>query len=542
MNNEHHFRKVALYIRRSRADEEREKRTGEDTLTGQLLYMERYLQSIGVTCYDIYKEIASGASIEAREIFQGLLRLIEQGVYDGIAVKETSRITRGAYQDLADIERIFKKNRIKIIVDGNILDLNDYQAAFTYDMQLFMSRQELKQYTNRVTSAKKAFAMMGKWMPGGNAIPYGYKLDGKTRKLVIDEEPARLIRCIYHLYVDGKAGKEMGYRAISNEFYRLRIKSPRGSERWDATVIKHILTNPVYKGDVRYNTTEEVEKGKKQVRPEEEQIYVENAHEPIIDRAVWEVAFAKTKNPKYHKHTNNPFREVSPLTGLVVCANCEKHMYKSTYTRQQKREKKQVVQLRCRTLGCKNNVNYEAVEQAIVQYLDRILALEREEFAHHLASVLHVEDKLGEFHLQHQEAQLGRITSELAKLKKRLKTAQEMREDGEYTREEYFERKREIEEEISELRSTRQQLLRTGEETATALSGTDLVCARDHLQVIRAYYLRAKTGERKNELLSAIFYEIQVKKLKSGYGTTPPLLELRCKLKEAVRLTNFVLA
>lgn len=542
MNKEYQFRKVALYIRRSRADEEREKKTGEDTLTGQLMYMERYLQSLGITDYDVYKEVASGASIESRKVFKGLLNLIEQGVYDCVAVKETSRITRGAYQDLADIEKIFKRHRIKIIVDGNILDLNDYQAAFTYDMQLFMSRQELKQYTNRVTSAKKAFAMMGKWMPGGNAIPYGYKLDEKTRKLVIDEEPAQLIRAIYDMYLYGKDGKEMGYRAISNELFRLGIKSPRGSDRWDASVIKNILTNPVYKGDVRYNTTEQVEKGKKQVRPEEEHIYVENAHEPIIDRDLWEKVFEKTKNPKYNKHTSNPFKEISPLTGLVICANCEKHMYKSTQYRQQKDGKKKIVQLRCRTLGCKNNVNYEAVENAIVEYLDHILALDREDFAAHMKNVLHVEDKLDEFHLQHKEAQLQRITSEMEKLKKRLKSAREMREDGEYTREEYFERKRQIEEEMRELRSIEQQLLRSQEETAVTLSKADLNFAHDNLQVIRDYYLRAKTGERKNELLSAVFYEIRMKKIKSGYGRVPPVLELRCKLKEVVRLKDLVLA
>ncbi|SEN22014.1 recombinase family protein [Lihuaxuella thermophila] len=544
--NKYDFKKVALYIRRSRADEEREKRTGEDTLVGQLMYMEKYLRNLGITDYDVYKEVASGASIENRKVFKGLLKLIDQGVYDAIAVKETSRITRGAYQDLADIERIFKKNRIKIIVDGDILDLNDYQAAFTYDMQLFMSRAELKQYTNRVTSAKKAFAMMGKWMPGGNAVPFGYQVDEKTRKLVPDKEKAEIIKFIYHTYVYGKDGKEFGYRAISNELFRLGIKSPRGSDRWDQSVIKNILTNPVYKGDVRYNYTEEVEKGKKRLRPEEERIYVPNAHEPIVDPEVWEKAFEKTKNPKRNMHKGNPFKEVSPLTGLIICANCEKHMFKSTQYKQKKDEngeyvKFPVVQLRCRTLGCKNNVKYEAVEEAVVGYLKHLLALDREEFAYHIQNLVRVENRLDEFHLQHKEAQLERINKEIEKWNKRLKAAKEMREDGEYTREEFLERKKEIEEEIRELRAIERQLLQA-EETAAGLSAEDIDNARENIEVIYDYYLRAKSNERKNELLSAIFYEIVVKKIRSGYGTKPPELELRCKLKEVVRLKNLLQA
>lgn len=543
-SKKYQFNKVALYIRRSRADEEREKRTGEDTLVGQLMYMKKYLSNLGITDYDIYKEVASGASIENRKVFKGLLQLIDQGVYDAIAVKETSRITRGAYQDLADIERIFKKNRIKIIVDGDILDLNEYQAAFTYDMQLFMSRAELKQYTNRVTSAKRTFAMMGKWMPGGNAVPYGYKVDKKTRKLVPDQEQAKLIQFIYHTYVYGKDGKEYGYRAISNELFRMGIKSPRGSDRWDQSVIKKILTNPVYKGDVRYNYTEEVEKGKKQLRPEEERIYVENAHEPIIDPELWEKAFEKSKNAKSMRHNGNPFKEVSPLTGLVICANCGKHMFKSKQYKQRVDEQGQiekvpVVQLRCRTLGCKNDVKYEAVEDAVVDYLQTMLALDRSEFADHIHNTMRVENRLDDFHLQHREAQIERIGKEIEKWNKRMKAAREMREDGEYTREEFLERKQEIIEEIRELRAIEQQLLHA-DETAAGLSQEDIDNARENIEVIYDYYLRAKSNERKNELLSAIFYEINVKKIKSGYGKRPPKLELRCKLKEVVRLKNLM--
>lgn len=536
---DHNFGRVALYIRRSRADENREKQTGEDTLTAQLVYMEDYLKRLGIEEYKIYKEVQSGSTIENRPVFQGLLELIDEGHFQTIAVKEVSRITRGAHQDLADIELIFKKNRTRIITDTGVYDLNDASNATIFDIQTFTSRQELNQYRARIKSAKRAFAMMGKWMAGGNAIPVGYTLDHKTRKLVVIEESANIVRLIYSLYLDGKDGDGMGERAISNELYRMKIKSPRGSDKWDASVIKRILTNPAYCGDVLFNRTEELEKGKKRERPEDEHVYVKDAHEAIIDRDTWEKAQEKRKNPKVKHKGRNTFQTVSTLTGLIKCKNCKRHMYKSS----QPRNDTKISLLRCRTLGCNNNIVYEHVEKAIIDRLRDIVSMNKEEFSTYVNEIIRTENHLNEFQVQHREAQLSIIQKKIEKEKRRLRSAQEMREDGEYTREEFLIRKKEIESSITKLRSQEQQIIKASNEASASeeMDSSDCETVLENLTEILDYYKKAKTDERRNGLLSAIFHEVEVKKIKSGYKDRPPKLEIDFVLRDGILLKNLVL-
>ncbi|MBS4742081.1 recombinase family protein, partial [Bacillus velezensis] len=60
------------YLRRSRQDMEREKRTGEDTLTEQNELMNKILKSIEIA-YELKMEIGSGESIEGRPVFKECL-------------------------------------------------------------------------------------------------------------------------------------------------------------------------------------------------------------------------------------------------------------------------------------------------------------------------------------------------------------------------------------------------------------------------------------------------------------------------------------
>ena len=88
---------IINYLRRSRQDEDREKKTGEDTLHEQKQLMDRALADYGVP-YDQRSEIGSGDKISTRPVFQQIIKDIQNGKYDAIAVKEISRMGRGFIQ------------------------------------------------------------------------------------------------------------------------------------------------------------------------------------------------------------------------------------------------------------------------------------------------------------------------------------------------------------------------------------------------------------------------------------------------------------
>lgn len=79
------IKSIINYLRKSRQDMEREKKTGEDTLHEQKLLMDRVLSNYD-TPYEQHTEIGSGDKIETRPVFQQIIKDIRNGKYDAIAV------------------------------------------------------------------------------------------------------------------------------------------------------------------------------------------------------------------------------------------------------------------------------------------------------------------------------------------------------------------------------------------------------------------------------------------------------------------------
>lgn len=67
--NSYNITNILGYLRRSRQDMEREKRTGEDTLTEQKELMNKILTAIEIP-YELKMEIGSGESIDGRPVFK----------------------------------------------------------------------------------------------------------------------------------------------------------------------------------------------------------------------------------------------------------------------------------------------------------------------------------------------------------------------------------------------------------------------------------------------------------------------------------------
>jgi len=146
LNNAHYnlgefsITKIIGYLRRSRQDVERERRTGEDTLMEQDMLMNKVLSDIGIT-YDIKKEIGSGDKIETRPIFQGVLRDLKDKLYDAIAVKEISRLGRGSYTDMGQIFDLIVDSRIYIITPYKIYDPQNPSDKRQIRFEIFLSRE-----------------------------------------------------------------------------------------------------------------------------------------------------------------------------------------------------------------------------------------------------------------------------------------------------------------------------------------------------------------------------------------------------------------
>jgi len=129
----------------------------------------------------------------------------------------------------------------------------------------------------------------------------------------------------------------MGIKAIANDFNARGVPGPTG-RLWNSSAISHVLRNRVYVGDQVWSKSRKKGRAGRQKQPEEKWIITENAHEPLIDRAIFDKRQELAAKRRFIKH-DSPRRHVSYLLSrLMVCGNCganfvgRRHKYTSRKT------------------------------------------------------------------------------------------------------------------------------------------------------------------------------------------------------------------
>lgn len=147
-------------------------------------------------------------------------------------------------------------------------------------------------------------------------VPFGYRRSEEG--LVIDEEEAIYVRCLFSRYLDGWNSGE-----IAQDFQERSFHDPILARRkWTYKTVMKILKNEKYVGDVLYQKTYTTETLPRQYlcnKGERDQYYVENAHPAIIDRETYQSAQMLLRQ---RAEGRSPSPTGSVFTGLAVCGNC----------------------------------------------------------------------------------------------------------------------------------------------------------------------------------------------------------------------------
>ncbi|QBK25507.1 recombinase family protein [Ureibacillus thermophilus] len=125
-------------------------------------------------------------------------------------------------------------------------------------ISFWQSDGESQKTSIRVKEAKKQLGEQG-FFQGGTA-PIGYKIvetnqphwknkDRRLKELVPDEMESKMIKLIFHLYVN----KQMGYRKIADYLNEHGFRTRDGSI-FVVSTIQRILSNPIYIGYKRYKS------------------------------------------------------------------------------------------------------------------------------------------------------------------------------------------------------------------------------------------------------------------------------------------------
>lgn len=385
---------VALYLRKSRDDEENK----EETLTRHETMLTEYCARNNLHITKIYKEVVSGESIANRPQMQELLDDVAAGLYDGVVCVEIERLSRGNQLDQVEILDVFKGSKTKIYTLQKVYDLSKEEIDEEYfEFALFMSRREYKTITRRLQRGRLQATKEGYYI--GNNLPFGFDKvrQDKGFVLVPNEKEASVVNYIFNEYVAG-----VGVSTIADTLNNSGIKTKRGYY-WDATAIKRIVTNKLYIGKIhssKLNT------------------WVEGKHDGIIAPAIFEQAqiLDQTKSPKIRK--NDIIR--NPLAGLIVCGSCGKLM-------QRRPSFSKVEYIICyRSPACDHKVSYklEIIEQEVLKEL-------KEALKNYNYFLDNAKDEIKNKR-SNKEKELNLLTKELKNKETQLERACEMLEQGIY--------------------------------------------------------------------------------------------------------------
>ncbi len=345
MNN--NFQRVAIYLRLSNEDADKDKKTDSESIKNQrfLLLNEISKRENFILVDEYCDEDLSGAGTYRPE-FERLIKDCESGKIDIVLCKSQSRFSR----DLEIIEKYlhnkFLEWNVRFIGLVDNADTNNFGNKKARQINGLVNEWYLEDVSNNIRSAFKAKMLKGEFI--SPFAPFGYEVSkNNNNQLVVDSIASIIVKKIYSLYLNG-----MGFSGIANylnstntpspSFYKyqkglkLYIHSNHFPEniKWSSNTIKTILTNEVYIGNLIQGKRTTISYKNHKIKTKEKQDWIRSnqTHPPIIS----EELFYKVQDLiKKRKRQLKKKDFVHIFSGKVYCLECGSYMKKKNSSKHQ---------------------------------------------------------------------------------------------------------------------------------------------------------------------------------------------------------------
>ena len=317
---------TALYIRLSREDGDN---LESESITNQRDLLHLFLEKTEEKLVYIDEYIDDGftGSNFDRPSWKRLIKDLENGKINTIITKDLSRMGRDYISMGEYIERIFPEKGIRYIAINDDIDtLHETPGLEFLQFKLMFNDYYLKDTSKKIRKVLKSKKEKGEFL--GFKAPYGYLKDKSDKhKLIVDENIRPIIKRIFFLAYTGKSPRQ-----IADIFSKEHIETPsvyanlnRGINNptyniWCPRTIEEMLTNETYIGNMTQGRRKKLNyKSKKEIRtPKEEWIIIENTHEAIIDKKIFDTVVLLLKKNKNKPTGNN----IMLLSGFMKCKEC----------------------------------------------------------------------------------------------------------------------------------------------------------------------------------------------------------------------------
>ena len=328
---------AASYNRLSREDGDK---LESDSIVNQQRIIEDYCASRSeIELTEVYIDDGATGTNFNRPGFLRMLADIEAGKIDCVIVKDLSRFGRD-YIDMGYyLERYFPAHNVRFIAINDNVD--SYQGP--YDMMLplknVFNSQYAKDISGKVRSAFRTKQRRGEFV--GAFASYGYLKDPDNHnRLIPDPVASEVVRRVFQMAAEGcgqiRIAKVLNEEQIPcpSEYKRLMGERYSNNHRlestryWTYATVHKMLRNEMYLGNMVQNRTVRPTMHGKAVKADKSDwVVVENTHDAIIPRELWDCVQAQiagnTRPPGLDDH-------VHLFAGLVKCGDCGRAMCRKT--------------------------------------------------------------------------------------------------------------------------------------------------------------------------------------------------------------------
>jgi len=273
----------------------------------------------------------SGAEVLWNEEFRQLLKDIADPEVYGVVTCEFSRLMRPENPGDGVILQRFMDTDTRLCLPTGPIDFNDDMGGFMGGVLAQFSGLHRKIIRNNTMRGKEALRKKGRWAVSWKCLPYGVAYDRETCQFSYKQPEAQKLKKVFKRCLAG----DLNYAEHAKSL------NVAGSS------VRHILTNPIYKGYLflsqRRDPTEKriSKKGKSyksEIAREQDKVINKKVMPGLISEKDFDRVYAKiaVKTELNTKKITNAVHFA--YTGVLFCAKCGARMY--TQLKNQREEKR----------------------------------------------------------------------------------------------------------------------------------------------------------------------------------------------------------
>jgi len=351
-----------IYLRLSKEDGDKEE---SDSIANQRDLILDFLKSHpDISIHKIRIDDGYSGVDFSRPAFIEMINDIQEGKVNCVIVKDFSRFGRNYIESGRYIQVLFPRSGVRFIAINDSYDSSTVQG---YTSNIIVPFKNLlndaysgdiatKVRSNLDMKRKKgdfvgAFAVYGymKASDAGSEGAYDADRANGTQKnaknqLIIDDFAADVVRDIFKWKLEGLSAQGIADRLnTSGTLSPMEYKRHKGlrynttfkintTAQWQSMTVKRILQNAVYTGVLEQGKRSKPNyKVRKCVPvPKEQWICIEDAHEPIIQKSIFDTV---QQILKHDTRAVKSGENVMPLSGIIYCGGCGGSMIRKTNTK-----------------------------------------------------------------------------------------------------------------------------------------------------------------------------------------------------------------